>query len=1112
MALDDLRPPLARGLEFLAGGGEMGRRMRDHDWARSPLGPAQDWPQSLRTAVSLMLNSGHPMFLAWGPELAFLYNDGYAPIFGAKHPYMLGVPFHEAWPEIWDDISPLIERALAGEGTWSEDLHLVMERNGYPEDTWYTFSYSPVRDESGGIGGMFCACTETTGRVLLERRLQFLVEFGDLVRDISDPKGVTAVAAEVLGRHLGVGRVGYAEIDPSGGMVSVESDWTGGAMASLAGVSRPISSFGKAILGHMRDGRVFRIDDVESDARTSAFVDGFRSIGVRALMVAPLVKQGRLTAVLYLHEAEPRRWTDADAKLAEDVAERTWAAVEQARAEASLRESEARFRAMADSAPAPVWVTSVEGGMEFANRAFGDLAGVPQEEIRADVWMTLCHPDDLAQANAERARAWAEKRPYVTEARFRTVGGEWRWFQAFSKPRLDQSGNLLGYVGLAVDVTESRRVEAALRESEARFRAITNSIDQMIWSTRPDGYHDFYNQRWYDYTGVPEGTTDGEGWNDMFHPEDQALAWSRWRHSLATGQPYEIEYRLRHRSGGYRWVLGRAQPVRDASGAIVRWYGTCTDIHDQKTARDALRESEARFRAMADSAPAPVWVTGPDGGMEFANDALLEFTGLPAEQMTGDAWIGLIHPDDLPEVAGRRAQAWKDLAPYAFEARFRRADGEWRWLRASNNPRHDGAGDFQGYVGIGMDMTEVREAAAALEAEVQARTEELQAAEETLRQAQKMEAIGQLTGGIAHDFNNLLTGILGSLHLMKRRIEEGRTGDLGRFMDAANASATRAAALTHRLLAFARRQSLDPKPLDVNALIGSMEELLHRTLGEQVQLETRLDPELWPALADGNQLESAVLNLSINARDAMAEGGRLTIETSNVVIGAHGPSSEPGLAPGEYVAIAVADTGAGMSPEVMARAFDPFFTTKPIGQGTGLGLSMIYGFARQSNGLVRITSAVGQGTTVRLLLPRHTGAPAEAPPPVEDVAPRGSGETVLVVEDDASVRLLVVETLRDLGYGALQASDGPSALPIIQSQARIDLLITDVGLPGMNGRQLAEIARQHRPGLKVLFVTGYAETATVRGGFLEPDMDLVTKPFAMEALAAKISEMVSGAP
>jgi PAS domain S-box-containing protein len=891
----------------------------------------------------------------------------------------------------------------------------------------------------------------------------------------------------------------------------VISDWTDGRLESFAGQSRPLLRFGPGLVEGLRQGRMLRIDDVATDPRTSAFVEGFQALGVRSLMTAPLIKQGRLTALLFVNHTEPRRWTDAEAKLAEDVAERTWAAVEQARAESSLRESEARFRAMADSAPAPVWVTSFEGGMEFANRAFGELAGVPQEDIRADVWMRLCHPDDLPAANAERTAAWAEKRPYVTEARYRTADGGWRWFQAFSNPRIDGAGNLLGYVGLAVDVTESRRVEAALRESEARFRAITNSIDQMIWSTRPDGYHDYFNQRWYDYTGVPDGTTDGEGWNGMFHPEDQDRAWTRWRHSLATGEPYEIEYRLRHRSGDYRWVLGRAQPVRAASGEIVRWYGTCTDIHDQKTAQDALRESEARFRAMADSAPAPVWVTGPHGGMEFANDALLEFTGLARDELTGDAWLRLVHPDDLPVVAGRRVDAWKTLSPYDFEARFRRADGEWRWLRASNNPRHDGAGAFQGYVGIGMDMTEVREAAAALEAEVEARTQELQAAEETLRQAQKMEAIGQLTGGIAHDINNLLTGILGSLHLMKRRIEEGRTGDLGRFMDAASASANRAAALTHRLLAFARRQSLDPQPLDVNALIGSMEELLHRTLGEQVQLETAFEPDLWPALADANQLESAVLNLSINARDAMADGGRLTIATSNIVIDAVGPASEPGLAPGDYVAISVADTGVGMSPEVMARAFDPFFTTKPIGQGTGLGLSMIYGFARQSNGLVRITSAAGQGTTVKLLLPRHTGALEEAKPPAEDATPRGSGEMVLVVEDDASVRLLVVETLRDLGYGALQASDGPSALPIIQSPARIDLLITDVGLPGMNGRQLAEIARQHRPGLKVLFVTGYAETAAVRGGFLEPDMDLVSKPFAMEALAAKISEMVSGA-
>ena len=385
----------------------------------------------------------------------------------------------------------------------------------------------------------------------------------------------------------------------------------------------------------------------------------------------------------------------------------------------------------------------------------------------------------------------------------------------------------------------------------------------------------------------------------------------------------------------------------------------------------------------------------------------------------------------------------------------------------------------------------------------------LDKAEEALRQSQKMEALGQLTGGIAHDFNNLLTGIIGSLDIVRRRMTAGRMSEVPRFMDAASASAARAAVLTHRLLAFARRQSLDTKPSDVNQLVRGREELLHRTLGEQVTMQAVLNEALWPALADDNQLENALLNLAINARDAMPGGGRLVIETSNARLDEAYAAVNAEVAPGDYVAICVTDTGIGMAPEVVEKAFDPFFTTKPAGEGTGLGLSMIYGYAKQSGGHVRIYSEVGRGTTIKLYLPRADAEVAE-PPAKPEEAPRGQGETVLVVEDDSSVRLIIAEVLDELGYLHLGAADGPAAVQILQSEARIDLLVTDVGLPNMNGRQLAEIARTLRPSLKVLFVTGYAESAAVRHGFLEPGVDMLTKPFALDALGTKIRTIIEG--
>ncbi len=396
-----------------------------------------------------------------------------------------------------------------------------------------------------------------------------------------------------------------------------------------------------------------------------------------------------------------------------------------------------------------------------------------------------------------------------------------------------------------------------------------------------------------------------------------------------------------------------------------------------------------------------------------------------------------------------------------------------------------------------------------LEQRVDERTEELRHTEEKLRQSQKMEAVGQLTGGIAHDFNNLLTGITGALDLIARRIAQGRMADVERYIKTATASANRAAALTHRLLAFSRRQPLDPKPTDCDQLVASMEDLLRRTLGETVILDVTLSGADWLTLCDKHQLENALLNLVINARDAMPEGGRLLVSTSCASLDEAYCQSR-NLAPGAYVCVSVADNGCGMADDVLTRAFDPFFTTKPMGQGTGLGLSMVYGFTRQSEGHVRIESAVGEGTTVSIYLPRFSGEMVEEAESAGTILPYAAttGGTVLIVEDEQSVRDFVTEVLGDLGYRTLQASDGPNGLRILQSAERIDLLITDVGLPGMNGRQLADQGRQSRPALKVLFITGYAENATFGSGFLDPATQMMTKPFAVDALAIRIRSML----
>ena len=479
---------------------------------------------------------------------------------------------------------------------------------------------------------------------------------------------------------------------------------------------------------------------------------------------------------------------------------------------------------------------------------------------------------------------------------------------------------------------------------------------------------------------------------------------------------------------------------------------------------------------------------GLDGFLKVVNPAWTRMLGWSDDDLLGRPFFDIVHPDDHAETAEVVTRLARGETVTGFVDHVRTKGGEHRTIMWTAVP-DPGTSLFHI---VGRDLTDQHRA------------------EEQLRQSQKMEAVGQLTGGIAHDFNNLLTGISGSLELLENRINQGRLNDVPRYVAAAQGASKRAAALTHRLLAFSRRQTLDPKPTDANRLIAGMEELVRRTIGPAIHLEVVAAGGLWATLVDPPQLENALLNLCINARDAMPDGGRITIETANKWLDAHG-ARERDLPPGQYVSICVTDTGTGMPPDVIAKAFDPFFTTKPIGQGTGLGLSMIHGFVRQSGGQVRIYSEVGLGTTMCLYLPRHYGE-AENPDAVPDLsqAPRAEqGETVLIVDDEPTVRLLVTEVLEDLGYTAIEAADGAAGLKVLQSDVRIDLLVTDVGLPGgMNGRQVADAARVTRPELRVLFITGYAENAVLGNGYLEPGMQVLTKPFVMEALASRIKELI----
>ena len=828
------------------------------DWSRSPLGAAGTWPQSLRTAVDIVIHSPMPMLLLWGSQLTQIYNNGFALLAGHKHPHAFGQPAHQIWPELREFTDPIYSAVLQGQVRTYSERRFTLQRDGQESDFWLDLTYSPIRDENAQVAGILVTAIETN-----ERR---------------------RIALEL-----------------------------------------------------------------------------------------------------------------------------------QQRSEQSLK---------------------------------------AQQESEERLQLALAATDAV---------------------------GTWDW-----------------------DIGEDRFI------ADAHFAQL-HGVDPVRASQLPISEY---------LQGV--------------HPQDRAMVARSIKHCITHGTEYAEEYRLLQPNGELRWVFARGRCYKDHHGRPMRFLGAALDLTERKHTEQALRQSQTELQLIMNAMPILISYVDQEERFRLNNAAYLDWYGLTPQELFGRT---------IRDVIGEEAYFLR--APYIAEALAGRScsfslytshrDGSTRHALMNYVPRHGPDGAVNGFYIFVIDETERKKTEEALrnlnetlEERVSARTEQLaqanqrlqnemferERAEDALRHAQKMEAVGQLTGGIAHDFNNMLTGIIGSLDLMQRYIANGRADEIGRFTEAAVSSANRAAALTHRLLAFSRRQSLDRKKLDVNELVHSLEDLIRRTKGDPIELELRLTDNAWPVSTDVSQLENALLNLVINARDAMPDGGKLLIETANVYLDGSDITTLEPVKAGDYLMLAVSDNGTGMTPSVRSKAFDPFFTTKPIGQGTGLGLSMIYGFAQQSGGHVSLDSVPGQGTCVRLYLPRLKTPELQAAEvePVSVAPPTASGETVMVVEDDPAVRMLVLDLLKELGYRGYEAQDATSALPLLESDSRIDLLVTDVGLPGMNGRQLAEIARQHRPGLKVLFMTGYAQKAAERQGFLEDGMDMVAKPFALELLASKIRTMLSQTP
>ena len=1053
------------------GDSAMAALMRAKDWSQTPLGDPRTWPEGLKVPLQMMLQSRFEMWLGWGDDVLFFYNDAYIPTLGDKHPDALGTPMRIVWKEIYHDVEDRVVSVMRDSvATWDDALQLIMIRYGVFQETYHTFSYSPLRGDTGTPGGLMCVVTEVTERVIGERRLEMLRTLALSLLLVHTRDHIVSGVESAL-------RSNQHDF-PFSQIYLFDKVERTHVSDRLTSVTWPFDEILEGSASHR-----FPLERLIADPPKGPW-----KIAPSEALIVPITKAGQ-TAPLgaLVLGLNPFRPTDKEILgFAQLIAAQVGGALATVDARASEAAETERLRDLFAQSPSFIAVLrGTEHRFELTNPGYQKLIGhrdVIGKTVREAV------PEIEGQGFFELLdNVYKTGTPFTGQSVPITIQStpgaspELRYIDFVYQPIRDATDTVTGIFVEGIDVTLAHDSAAALRDSEARFRTFAQAIPNHFWTALPDGMLDWFNDQTLAYTGRTTESLLGDRWTQIVHPDDLQRAGAAWAHSLATGEDYEIEFRILRADGEYLWHLVRALPMRDDKGAITRWIGTNTDIHARRMSEES---STAERERIWNSTNDLMGTAGTDGFLKSVNPAWTRLLGHSEAELLSKPFFDIIDGDDHAKVVNTVERLIRGEAVNDLEDRLIHKDGSQSLIAWSAEP----AGDH--FYIVGRNVTQQR------------------LAEDALRQSQKMEAVGQLTGGIAHDFNNLLQGITGSLDLVQKRISQGRTNELERFISGAMTAANRAAALTHRLLAFSRRQPLDPRPVKANPLVASMEDLLRRTLGERIELELVLSGGLWLTLCDANQLESALLNLAINARDAMPDGGKLIIETGNAHLDNAYVAKQRDVRAGQYVCIGVTDTGTGMSAETMAKAFDPFFTTKPIGQGTGLGLSMIYGFARQSEGYAKIYSELGKGTTFKLYLPRHRGDTAEDEvlPELSDAHSAYVGETVLVVEDEPVVRGLIVELLNELGYHTLEAPDGPKGLEMLQSKRHIDLLVTDIGLPGLNGRQVADAGRLLRPGLKILFMTGYAENAALASGFLDHGMAMITKPFAMEALATRVRE------
>jgi PAS domain S-box-containing protein len=998
---------------------------------------------------------------------------------GAARGRPLGFYFQYIHPDDLPSSTTAIERMKAGADEYVNE-HRIVRPDGSVR--WVLARGRLVRDPNGTPVRFHGVSIDLTERKLAENRQAFVLALSDELRALDDPQRVLRLAMTRLGSYLGAARVGYGQIQPDRETVLVTCGYVDG-LEPFEGRFR-LDEFGARNVARGRSGLTTVEDDVLADPAMHSAT--WSTIGTRAHVSVPLIRDGEYRATLYVTHSRPHHWSADEVALIEEVASRVWDALERARAERELLRANEELATLLAARTADrnrIWqlaeelmvICDVHGVFLEVNPAASRLLGWSERELRGLPLSAFLHPEDAPRTAAEIRSLVAGQYSAAFENRYRTRSGAYRlisWTSIFD-------GGLLHGVGR--DITE----EQSARRDQERSWMISPIIKAVATL---EGEILSVNPAWVRALGWSEAESLGR--NVMsFVATGHVEAGTAGMAQLASGEPL-TDFRLNFlmKGGGERCLAWTTVP----DGG--RLYGFARDVTAEVTTAAALAASSAERERIWTGTNDLMGTASFDGFLQSVNPAWTRMLGFSAAELTARPYAEFIDPEDHEKSVAIVARMQRGEAMHNFESRMLHKDGR-RLIVLWTGERY---GDLM-YL-VGRDITAQR------------------VAEEKLRQSQKMEAVGQLTGGIAHDFNNMLQGIAGAVEVMGKRIAQGRADEAQHYMAVARQSIDRAATLTHRLLAFSRRQALAPKAVQLDRLLDEIGGLIRQTVGPMIDLRLDLVEACWPVRCDPNQLDNAVLNLAINARDAMLpNGGRLVIQTRHTVLGPADLAAAEGAVPGDFVCLSVRDTGTGMTREVLQRAVEPFFTTKPEGHGTGLGLSQVYGFVSQSGGLMKLDSEWGVGTTVQIYLPRHRGDD-ETTAAGSDTAtaqrPSQAG-TVLLVEDEADIRHLTAETLRERRHVVIEAEDAGAALTALRERlttgGHIDVLVADIGLPGgINGRQLAHAAREHLPELPVLLITGYAGHALGPASEVSAGISLLSKLFSFEALTTRVEALMAG--